>query len=464
MESAYMSPSVLNLQPEEIDTTEKREKYVVSILGCEHVGVLCACLFAEAGFKVTCMDSNPTVVNLLNKGKAPLMNQEVESRLRALVKTGHVRATTDLKNVVSQSDVIVITTSAKIDEKKKVDYSEIENVCKQVGSDLRRGSLVIAVGIVGFGFTEGVIGKILENTSGLKVGIDFGLAYSPIQIPREQTMESLIKQELKVAASEKNSLNSASMILETITKKSTKKTLNIKTAELAVLFEAVQRDVNLALTNELAIFCEKASWDYLEIFKLLNSSSPSGVSLPTLAEENDQKETYLLLEDAENLNAKLCITPIAREANEEIFKHAVNLTQSALRDCGKTLRRARIALLGLTKTANMKTPQKIAAKTLAEILGAKGAKITLHDPYISENELTETPYPFKRSMLQALEGTDCAIILTGHDQFKRPNFRKLKVIMKMPAAIIDFEGIIEPDKVEKEGFIYRGLGRGVWKK
>lgn len=459
-----MGNSVLNLKLEEIDTAEKRGKYMVGIVGCEHVGVLCACLFADAGFKVACVDSDLTVVNLLNKGKAPFMNQDAESKLKVLVKTGHLKATNDIKNAVSQSDIIMITTPAKIDEKKKVDYSEIENICKQVGSNLNRGSLVFLVSVVGFGFTEGVIEKILENTSGLKAGVDFGLAYCPIQVPREHTLESLTRQELRVAASERNSLNSASAILETITKKSTKKILNIKTAELAVLFEAAQRDVNLALANELAIFCERASWDYLEIFKFLNSGSPSAVSLPTLTEENEQKETFLLLEDAENLNAKLCITATAREANDGILKHAVNLTQSALRDCGKTLRRARITLLGLTKTANIKTPKKNAAKKLAEILGAKGAKVTLHDPYISEKELAETPYPFKRTAWQALEVADCAIILTGHDQFKRLSLRKLKAIMRMPAAIIDFEGIIDPDKVEKEGFIYRGLGRGVWKK
>ncbi len=459
-----MPPSVLQAKPEEMDAAEKRERYTVSIVGCGQIGVLHACLFAEAGFKVICVDTNQTIVNHLSKGKAPLLRQELESKLKTHVKTGRLTATNDLKNAVSQSDVVIITISAKINEKKKADCSNVESACKQVGLGLRRGSLVIVVSAVGFGFMEGTIKEILENSSGLKAGADFGLAYSPIRVLKGETLELLANNKRIVAALEKNSLSSASNILETIAKKGVKKAVNVKTAELAELFETVQRDVNLALANELAIFCEKAGVDYLEIFRLLNGSACDMVSLPKLAEENTRKETHLLLEDAENLNVKLRIPTIAREINEEIIKHTVNLTKSALRDCGKTLRRARIALLGIAQTSNMKSPTKNAAKELAEMLDARGAKVSLHDPYLSENEIAEISYPLKKSLNEAVECADCIILLTEHDQFKRLNLKKLKVMMKMPAAIVDLEGMVEPDKVEEEGFIYRGLGRGVWKK
>jgi nucleotide sugar dehydrogenase len=270
--------------------------------------------------------------------------------------------------------------------------------------------------------------------------------------------------ERVVAAPEKNSLNSASLILEKISKKNVKKIGNIKTAELATLFKAVQKDVKVALANEFAFLCEKAGVDYLEIHKLLNDNAYDAFSLPMIAEESTRKEAYLLIEDADNLNTKLRILAIARKINEEMIKHTVSLIQSALRDCEKTLRRARITLLGIARTANMKSSPKTSARKLAEMLEAKGAKVSIHDPYFSNNELTEIPYPFKKNLTDAVEGANCLIILTGHDQFKQLNLKKIKAMMKMPAAIIDLEGVIEPDKVEKEGFVYRGLGRGVWKK
>ena len=456
--------SVLHVKPEEMDTAEKRGRYTVGIIGCGQRGVLYATVFADAGFRVICVDADQTVVKLFTKGKVPFIKHELESKLKNFVRTSQLSATNDIKKAVSQSDIIVITTNVKIDEKKKADYSEIESVSKQVGSALRRGSLVIFGGIAGFGFTEEVLKQILENTSGFKVGADFGLAYSPIQLLDDHTAKLLTDEELKVAALEKNSLNSASIILEAITRRSVRKTLNVKTTELATLFMAAQRDASLAFANEFAIFCEKVGWDYLEVLRFLEVDVENTSSLPMLPEENSRIETYLLLEDADNLNTKLRILAVARKMNEQMVRHAANLTQKALRSCGKTLRRARIALLGIARAPNMKTSPKTVTRKLAEILETKGAKVSLHDPYFSETELADIPFSFKRSLNEALEGADCAIILTGHDHFKRLNLKKLKAIMKMPAAVVDFEGIIDPDKVEKEGFIYRGLGRGAWKK
>jgi len=459
-----MLQSILHVKPEDMDTVKKRENYTVSVIGCGPGGVLHAFLFAEAGFKIICVDADQAKVTLLAKGKAAFLEHEVESKLKAHVKAGRLKTTNDTRAAVSQSDIIIVAIPAKIDEKKKADYSDVENTCKSVGSSLRRGSLVILITVVGFGFTEGVIKEILQNSSGLKVGVDFGLAYSPFQVLSAHPFEPMKDHERTVAALEQNSLNSASVVLGTIGKKSVKKVADLKLAELAVLFDNVQRDVKVALANEFAIFCEKAGVDYLEIHKLLNNSDSDVVYLPMLAEENIRKEAYLLLEDAENFNVKLRIPTIATETDEKMARHAVNLTKNALREGGKTLRRARIALLGIGQKTNTKSPPKAVAKELAIMLEAKGAKVSLHDPYFSEHELTDIPYPFKRNLTEAVERADCLIVLRGHDQFKRLNLKKLKVVMRMPAAIVDFEGIIEPDKVEKEGFIYRGLGRGVWKK
>ena len=459
-----MSSSVLNLKPEEVDSFEKRGKYTISIMGCGQIGVFHAYLFAEAGFKVICVDADQTIVNHLARGKAPFLKHEIELKLGNHVKTGRLNATNDVKRAVSQSDVVAITIPVKVDEKKKADYSDIENTCKLVGSSLLRGSLVIVVSIMGIGVTEGLVNEILENTSGFKVGVDFGLVYSPIRTLDGETLERFPDHKRIVAARNKNSSNSASAILGTIAKKGIIETENVKAAEAAALFEMLQQDINVALANELALFCEKAGADYLKARKLLDTDAYCALSLPTLAGGSIKGEPYLLLEEAENLGVRLRISTIAIEINEEIVRHVVNLARDALRNCGKTLRRAKISLLGLSQMPNTKSSIKKAVKALAKMLEAKGAKVSVYDPYFPDNELTEIPRLFKKSLVEVLEGVDCIILLTGHEQFKRLSLKKLKVMMKMPAAIVDLEGIVEPDKVEREGFVYRGLGRGVWTK
>jgi UDP-N-acetyl-D-mannosaminuronate dehydrogenase len=145
-------------------------------------------------------------------------------------------------------------------------------------------------------------------------------------------------------------------------------------------------------------------------------------------------------------------------------KHLANLVKDALKGCGKTIRRARISLLGVTQEPNIRSHPKRIVKDLIQLLTTRGARISIYDPYLAESELTEILPNFKKTLTDAIEGADCIVILTGHDQFKRLGLTRLKMAMKKPAAIVDFEGIIDPDKVEKEGLIYRGLGRGVWTK
>jgi nucleotide sugar dehydrogenase len=441
-------PAVLNLKPDEIDTSEKRSKYTVSVIGCGQKGILFANAFADAGFKVVCSDADPSVIKKVAKGKTSFAEQEIEGRLKSLINSGQLTVTSDIKKAVSQGDIIIITVPAKVDDKKKIDYSEAVNACKQVGAVLRPSALVIYGDGAGFGFTEGIMKETLENTSGLKVGQGFGLAYIPIHNSDAKVLKPMANLELKVAGIEKTSLDTATNILKTITK-NVKQISDVKTAEIATLFSVAKQDANTALANELAVFCENANIDYFEVSKLLDFNDQS--FWPTTVEEENKNEAYLLLESAENLNAKLRLPALARQINEDMIKHAVNLTQSALRSCGKTLRRARVAVLG---TVNPNT----ATSVFVKMLELKGAKASLYDPAAKKEPLDSRVA--KTSLNEAVEGADCIVILTREEQFKHLNLKKLKPLTKTPSVIVDLAGALEPQKVETEGFIYRGLGRG----
>ena len=115
------------------------------------------------------------------------------------------------------------------------------------------------------------------------------------------------------------------------------------------------------------------------------------------------------------------------------------------------MRRARIAVLG---TADPTTATGVFVKMIEQ----KGAKPSLYDP-ISKMGPQEWRV-VKASLNEAVEGSDCIVILTGQEQFKNLNLKKLKALMKTPSVIVDLIGIFEPKKVEAEGFIYKGLGRG----
>jgi UDP-N-acetyl-D-mannosaminuronic acid dehydrogenase len=435
-------PSVLNLKPEDLDSAQKRSQYTVSVVGLGQKGILYANAFADAGFRVICTDADASVAKKVARGKTAVAH--VEAKLKNYINSGQITVSSERKDAVSQSDIIVIAIGAKVDDQGKTDNSQIISAAKQVGSALHQGTLVIYGGIAGFGFIEGEMKETLENNSGFKAGADFALAYNPIH-----TADALMANlQLKVAATDPASLNTASTILRTLTK-NIKEVADLKTAEIATLFTVAKQDSNRALANELAVFCENANIDYFKILNLLEFNDPS--FYPTIVDEESKHEAYLLMDSAENLNAKLRLPTLARQINEDMVKHAVNLTQNTLSRCGKPLRRAKVAVLG---TANPLT----ATGTFVKTIQLKGAKANVYDP-ISKTGSQDWSI-VKTNLNEAVEGTDCIVVLTGQEQFRDLNLKKLKALMKTPSVIVDLIGIFEPEKVRAEGFIYCGLGRG----
>ncbi|MEM2588477.1 MAG: nucleotide sugar dehydrogenase [Candidatus Bathyarchaeia archaeon] len=441
---------------------EPCEKFTVCVVGCGRSGILHACLFVEAGVNVICADEDRTLVERVSKGRVPFLRQEVEPVLRKNLDDGRLRVTSNLEGAVTLSNIIVVTTPTEINEKDRVDYSNIEKNLKRIGLNLRKNTLVIITSVVGVNVTENILKEVLENTSGLKLGVDFYLAYSPVLDWKTHTLKSLANYKRIVAAFDENSLEKASDFLGSVTKTLPIKTMDVRAAETAILLEAMRRKIGSVLANEFAFFCEKIGVDYLTVQSLLTADLGEFVQ-PTLDCTVDN-ELLILSEDAESHNIKLRTLAVSLESNKEMLRHAVALIQEALKSCGKTTRRARVALLGISQNRNIMDTPKNSLKMFVGMLERRGVKLSLYDPYLPQKFSTELELPpIKENLTEALEGADCVVIFTGHDQFKRLNLKKLKLLMKMPAAIVDFEGILDPVKVESEGFVYRGLGRGLRK-
>ncbi len=440
-------PAVLTLKPQDVDSPQKRAQFTVCILGCGLKGIFFALAFAEAGFSVVCTDADQSMVKRLSKASVSLRDRQREAKLKTNLRKEQITVTSDVSAAISASDIIVITLSPKVEDKKTAQTSDVLAACKQVGTVLKRGSLIIYSGVAGIGFTESFVKETVENTSGLKAGNDFGLAYHPNLAEKKENSN---EREV-VAANDKFSLNSAAAIFECISKMGVTKVSNTKLAEATALFAAVKRDATMALGNELAILCENMNIDYTEALHLLKDSEKAE---PSLIEEANRNETYLLLENAESLNVKLRLPVLARQINEEMIKHAANVTQEALRAGGGTIRRTKLALLGAESQS---------AATFAQLLEAKGAKITRFSPYFDCEANSNQTSP-KKTLNEAVEGTNVIAIFSAQDQLGRLNLKKLRALMKPPAIIVDLVGAMEPQKVEAAGFIYRGLGRGGNKK
>jgi nucleotide sugar dehydrogenase len=455
----------IEIAREEIDTPKKREKYRICVVGCGRVGLLVACLFAEVGFKVIGVDSNRRIIDFLKKGKSPFTEPQVHAFIEKQVKSSHFSATTDARKAASASDVIIINVPIPpIDKKEKPDYSHVEKTCREVGMGLRSGSLIIFQSTMGPAITETLAKETLENASGLKAGIDFGLACCPVCAVPRRSLEDITTRARVVGAINQQSLEVASLLLSTITKGEIVEVSDMKTAEAVELFEKAYQDVNVALANEFAYFCEKAGVDFVEVQNAVNPQLHHSLQFPGIVEDQASENSLLLLEEAEAVNVKLRLLTLARKINYETLDHTLRLVRDALRSCQKPLRRAKISVFGVSSHPNMKEPSGSPTKKLVNILKKKGVMVQVYDPFFSHKELSKMGYSAKGTLTKTVEGVDCIIIAVGHDRFTRLNLRRIKVFVKKPAAIVDMGNVIDPAKAEKEGFIYRGLGRGVWTK
>ena len=452
----------MKLAKEDIDTPEKREKYTVSVVGCGRIGLLTACLFAEAGFNVISVDTDQRVINLVKKGKSPFTEPRLGALVKKHVKEGAFTATTDVRKAASASDIIIFTVSTPVDKRKKPDYSYVEKACREVGMGLRSGSLIVFQSTVGPGITETLGRETLENASGLKAGIDFGLAYSPILANPGQVPKNIASHTRIVGAINQRSLDVACLVLSTTTEGEIVKVTDMRTAEAVKLFESVYQDVNIALANEFAHFCEKTGIDFAEVQKAANSNPWCYLRAPGIIGGRTPKNPYLLVEEAEAVNVKLRMLTLARKINEEVLDHTLHLARDALRSCGKTMRRAKIAVFGVSSCPNVKEPRGSPTRKLVNMLRKKGALVRVYDPFFSYKELLKMGYPAEATLTKSVEGVDCIIIAVGHDRFRRLNLRRINIFAKKPVAIVDMGHVIDPDKVEKQGLVYRGVGRGVW--
>jgi nucleotide sugar dehydrogenase len=449
------------LKEKELENPKERRKYVITVVGCGRMGLPTACLFSDVGFTVICLDTDQYVVSQINKGNSPFVEPGLSQLLKKNIKEGRISATTDPKEAVSKSSIIFLIVNTPIDEKKQPDYKNLESSCKNIGLNLKRGTLLIVESTVGPSVTKTLVKETLEKSSGLKAGVDFGLAYSPIRATIGRVIKDITEYSKVVAGINRQSLTMVKAVLKTVTKGEMVEVPNFRTAEAVKLFENIYRDVNISLANEFALFCELAGIDYFQVQKAANTQPFCHLLKPGIVSGHIPKDPYLLISEAEDLGVKLKMTTLARRINDDMLKHSYNLVKDALRGCDKPVRRSRIVVLGVSYRPNVKEARGSLVPELVKLLKRMGARVSVFDPYFTYKELKDLGYSTEPTLDKTVEGTDCLLIAVGHNRFRRLMLERISVIMKKPSALVDLAHVVSPSTAINEGFVFRGLGRGV---
>lgn len=459
MEERKKMSNTMKLAAKDLESPENRSEFTACIVGCGRTGLVTSSLFVKANFKVIGVDSSRHIVHQLKKRKSPFTETHIRKFIQPHIKNSKFRATTNLRKAVAQSDIIVIGVSASLDKKKKTDYSRLEKTCKDIGMSLKSGSLIIFQNTMGPGMTETFAKETIENASGLEAGKDFGLVYASTLNNASYPSENLANGTKVVGGLTKRSLKVACLILETITEGEVIRVREIKTAEAVKLLEEAYKDVNIAFANEFSRYCEKSGIDFVKVRNIINP-----LMFSRMGGLHASKDSYFLVEEAETVDVKLRLLSLSAKINSETLDHAIRLVRDALRSCQRPLRRAKISVFGISALPNRKKVANSSTKKLVNRLKKMGSSVQVYDPFFTHKEVLNMGYSAGTTLSKTVEGTDCIVIAVAHDRFSRLNLKRLQMLMRQPAAIVDMGQVIDPTKAEKAGFIYRGLGRGVWTK
>lgn len=388
----------------------------VGVIGLGYVGLPLAVEKGKVGFPVIGFDINAARVARVNAGDNYIGDVKDEE-LQALTQKGTLTATTEFERL-SECDVVVICVPTPLTITRDPDISYIEASTAQIAKYLRPGQLITLESTTYPGTTEEVILPLLEK-SGLKVGKDFFLAFSPERVDPGNKRFSTNNTSKVVGGVTPVCLEIAyTFYAQTIVNVVPVSTT--AAAELTKVFENTYRAVNIALVNELMLLCDRMGIDIWEVVEAAGTK-PFGIQTfwpgPGVGGHCIPIDPFYLTWKAREYDFHTRFIELAGEINVEASYHVINKIIRALNDENKSLKDAKIFVLGVAYKKDIDDVRESPALKIMELLRKNGANISYHDPYIPVIEPHGGSTIHLESMElsdDALAAADCVLILTDH--------------------------------------------------
>ena len=381
----------------------------IAVVGLGYTGLPLA-LELAVHFKVIGYDHDASRIESLQNGKD--YNREVDP---SIVKGRSIQFTASAPDIKT-ARLFIITVPTPVDESKKPDLNALSNAMQLVGGFLKRGDCVVLESTVYPGCTEEYCIPLLEKVSGLKVSVDFAVGYSPERInpgDRTHNLENVVKL---VAASDKDTCQRLAAIYSTITRAGVYICPSIKVAEAAKLTENIQRDVNIALMNELSAVYQQLGLMPSEVWDAASTKWNFLPFRPGMAGGHCiSVDPYYLLDRAAQQGVSSPLVSLSREINEGMVERIAVKLFSYLSSVDKLNRSASVLLMGISFKPDVVDTRNSKAIELALRFQEEGLSVDLFDPVV-QNSLT------KEGALRMIERPekkyDCILMAVGHQMFK----------------------------------------------
>ncbi len=386
----------------------------VGVLGLGYVGLPLAVEKANAGFEVIGFDIQQKRVDMVNEGHN-YIGDVVDSVLKSLVENGKIRATTDFDEI-SKCDVVTICVPTPLDKFKQPDLTYIINSTKEVAKRLHKGMLVTLESTTYPGTTNEVVLPILEKT-GLKVGKDFYLAFSPERVDPGNLIYKTKNTPKVVGGVTAECTKHAKAMYEAILNAPIFAVSSPREAEMTKILENTFRIVNIALANEMALVANKMGINYWEVIDAA-ATKPFGFMPfypgPGVGGHCIPIDPFYLTYKAREYDYHTRLIEMAGEINDYMSEYVVQRFSDLLNERKKCLNNANVLLLGVAYKGDVEDMRESPALKVIEHLEKKHANILYFDPYIPQ--FTHNGKDYERVELTRgfLKSIDGVIITTYH--------------------------------------------------
>ena len=402
-----------------IDRIQNKD-YTVGVIGLGYVGLPLVMAFTDNGFPVLGFDIDPAKVEQLDGGQSYIQHIPDE-HIKQLVDTGLFQATTDFSRA-AEADALLICVPTPLTRYREPDLSYVISTAESLRPYLRKDHLVVLESTTYPKTTEGVLLEALERDD-LKAGQDFHLAYSPEREDPGNLQFSTTRIPKVVGAMSEEALDIAQALYEQIVTEVIPVS-SAATAEAVKLTENIFRSVNIALVNELKIIYDKMGIDIWEVIEAAKTK-PFGYMPfypgPGLGGHCIPIDPFYLTWKAREFDCPTRFIELAGEINTSMPEYVVQRCNDELNARSKSVKGARILIMGLAYKKNVGDPRESPAFELMRLLSERDAEVEYYDPYIPEVPATRRYSAFTGKPAiawdpKALAAFDLILIATAHDQ------------------------------------------------
>ncbi|TKD70973.1 nucleotide sugar dehydrogenase [Pseudalkalibacillus hwajinpoensis] len=413
------------------------------VMGLGYIGLPTAVMFAKHGVQVHGVDINEQVVETLQNKALHIEEPGLGDMLVEAIDSGNL--TFGTTPVPADGFIIAVPTPVNPDKSANLNY--VRSATEMINPFLEKGNLVVLESTSPPGTTLKVLSPILEAT-GLKVGKDLHVAYSPERVLPGKLLEELVNNNRIVGGVNAESSMKTERIYKIFVKGIVHQT-DATTAEMVKLMENTYRDVNIALANELARIAETVGCDIWKAVELANCHPRVNVHSPGpgVGGHCIAVDPWFLVE-ASPEDATLIKT--ARSINDgvpEIVAHQIQ-------ECIQGIDKPKVALLGLAYKGNIGDARESPSITILQHLNEMGISCSVHDPYVLDKRIDNQC----ETVEQTVQDADCLVLLTDHNEYKELDFRALAPLMRH-ALLYDTKNMIDKEKAEIAGFQYEKVGK-----